>query len=86
MVCHQVQESLQKITKPPLAMLRMQVYSVAKYINDKALNNQIFDKSLLTVVETIHLFQKLGFIIHPGKNKFILAKIRLVSSLTQKKW
>ena len=64
-----------KITKYPLAMLRMQGYTVAIYINDIIAIDQSFEECLLTVVETINLFQKLGFVIHPDKSKFILAKI-----------
>ena len=34
-----------------------------------------FEECPLTVVETVNLFQKLGFVIHPDKNKFIPAKV-----------
>ena len=54
-------------------MLRMQGYTVAIYIDD--IIDQSFEECLLTVIETISLFQKLGFVIHPHKNKFIPAKI-----------
>ena len=57
------------LTKPPLANLRTQGYTVAIYIDD------IIEECLLTVVETIIFFQKLGFLIHPDKSKFIPAKI-----------
>ena len=63
-----------QITKPPLAMPRMQGYTVAIYIDDIIAIYQSFEEGLLTVVETINLFQKLGFVIHPDKNKFIPAK------------
>ena len=59
-----------KLTKPPLAMLRMQGYTVAIYIDDIIALDQSFEECLLTVVETINLFQKLGFVIHPHKSKF----------------
>ena len=64
-----------KLTKPPLAMLRMQGYTVAIYIDDIIAIDQSFEECLLAVVETINLFQKLGFVIHPHKSKFIPAKI-----------
>ena len=64
-----------KLTKPPLAILRMQGYTVAIYIDDIVAIDQSFEECLLTVVETITLFQKLGFLIHPNKSKFIPAKI-----------
>ena len=56
-------------------MLRMQGYTVAIYIDDIIAIDQSFEECLLTVVETINLFQKLGFLIHPDKSKFIPAKI-----------
>ena len=37
--------------------------------------DQSFKDRLLTVVETINLFQKLGLVIRPDKVKFIPAKI-----------
>ena len=64
-----------KLTKPPLAMLRMQGYTVAIYIDEIIAIDQSFEECLLTVAETITLFQKLGFVIHPHKSKFIPAKI-----------
>ena len=53
----------------------MQGYTVAIYIDDIIAIGQSFEECLLTVVETINLFQKLGFLIHPDKSKFIPAKI-----------
>ena len=64
-----------KLTKSPLAMLRMQGYTVAIYIDDIIAIDQSFEEYLLTMVETINLFKKLDFIIHPDKSKFIPAKI-----------
>ena len=64
-----------KLTKPPLAMLRMQGYTVAIYINDIIAIDQSFEECLLTFVETIDLFQKLGFVMHPDKSKFTSGKI-----------
>ena len=56
-------------------MLRMQGYTVAIYIDDIIAKDQSFEECLLTVVETINLFQKLGFVIHPEKCKYIPTKI-----------
>ena len=56
-------------------MLRMQRYTVVIYTDDIIAIDQSFEECLLTVVETINLFQKLGFLIHPDKSKFIPAKI-----------
>ena len=41
-------------------MLKMQGYTVAIYIDDIIAIDQSFEECLLTVVETINLFQKLG--------------------------
>ena len=64
-----------KLTKPPLAMLRMQGYTVAIYIDYIIAIDQSFEECLLTVIETTNLLQKLGFVIHPHKSKFIPVKI-----------
>ena len=53
----------------------MQKYTAAIYIDDIIAIDQSFPKCLLPVVEKIHLFQKLGFVIHPGKSKFMPTKI-----------
>ena len=64
-----------KLTKPPLAMLRMQGYIVTIYIDNIIAVDQSFEDCLLSVVETISLFEKLGLVIHPDKSKFVPAKI-----------
>ena len=64
-----------KLTKPPLFILKMQVYTVAIYIDDIISRDQSFEECLLTVVEIITLFQKLNFVIHPDKSKFTPANI-----------
>ena len=56
-------------------MIRMQGYTVAIYIDDIIAIDQGFEECLFTVVETVNLFQKLGFVIRPDKSKFIPAKI-----------
>ena len=67
---------LTKLTKPPLAMLRTQGYTVVIYIDGIVTIDQIsFEECLLTVIETRNLFQKLGCVIHPDNSKFIPAKI-----------
>ena len=68
-------------------MLRMQGYTVTIYIDDIMATDQSFKDCLLPLVETINLFLKLDFVIHPDKSEFIPAKIEdiLVLSLTQKK-
>ena len=56
-------------------MLRMQGYTVATYIDDIIAIDQSFEECILTVIETVNLFQKLSFVTHPDKSKFIPAKI-----------
>ena len=74
-VLQTVQGMKLEFEESPLAMLRMQGYTVAIYIDDIIAIDQSFEECLLTVVETINLFQKLGFVIHSHKSKFIPAKI-----------
>ena len=63
-----------KLTKSPLATLRMQVYAVAIYIDSIIAIAQRFEECLLRAVDTINLFQELGFVIHLDKSNFIPAK------------
>ena len=58
-----------KLTKPPLAMLRMQEYTAAIYTDEIIAIDQSFEECLLTVVETMHLSQKLGLAVHLDKIK-----------------
>ena len=64
-------------------MLRMQGYTVAIYIDEIIAIDQSFEECLLTVTETINLFQKLGFVIHPDKSKLIPAKVVEYSNETK---
>ena len=72
-----------KLTKSPLAMIRMQGYTVAIYIDDIIAIDQSFEECLLVVAKTINLFQKLGFVIHLEKGNFITAK-KIVTYLSEK--
>ena len=65
---------LTKLARAPLVMLRKQRYTVAIYIDDIIAIDQSFEDYLLTLVETINLFQKLGFVIHRDKGKMMPAK------------
>ena len=62
-----------KLTKPPLTLLKIQGHTVAIYIDIISVDDT-FESCLLTVLKTIKLFQSLGFVIHPGKSKFIASK------------
>ena len=48
----------------------MQGYAVAIYIANIIAIDQGFEECLLTVVETINLFQTIDVAVHPDKNKF----------------
>ena len=63
-----------KLTKPPLALPRIQGHTVAIYIDDIVSVDDTFESCLLTVITTIKLFQSLGFVIHSEKSKFIPSK------------
>ena len=63
-----------KLTKPPLALIRIQGHTVAIYIDDIISLYDTFESCLLTVAKTTKLFQTLGFVIHPEKRKFIPSK------------
>ena len=63
-----------KLTNPSLAILRIQGYTAAIYIDDIIAIDQSFE-SLLTLEQTINLFQKLRSVTHPDKSKSIPAKI-----------
>ena len=71
MVCHQVQSY--KTNKTSMGNAKND--AVAIYIDDIIAIDQSFYECLLALVETIYLFQKVGFVIHPDNNKFIPAKI-----------
>ena len=63
-----------KLTKPPLALLRIQGHTFAIYIDDTISVDDTFQSCLLTVIKTIKLFQSLGFVIHTEKSIFIPSK------------
>ena len=63
-----------KLTKPPLALLRIKGHTVAIYIDDIISVYDTFESCRLTVIKTIKLFQSLGFVIHPEKSKFLPSK------------
>ena len=63
-----------KLTKPSLALPRIQGHTVAIDIDDIVSVDDTFESCLLTVIKTIKLFQNLGFVIHSEKSKFIPSK------------
>ena len=77
-----------KLTKPPLALPRIQGHTVAIDIDDIVSVDDTFESCLLTVIKTIKLFQGLGFVIHPEKGKFKPSKKLniLALLLIQREW
>ena len=77
-----------KLTKQPLALLRIQEHTVGIYIDDILSVDDTFESCLLTVIKTIKLFQGLGFVIHPEKGKFKPSKKLniLALLLIQREW
>eukprot|EP00794_Sanderia_malayensis_P010704 gene10704-11849_t len=60
-----------KLLKPPLSELRLMNHIVSAYIDDLYLQGASFEGCVHTVVDTITLFDNLGFVIHPEKSQFI---------------
>ena len=57
-----------KLTKQPIACLRIEGVIVAIYIDDIIVIGDTFEECLIGAIKTIKLFLKLGFIIHPEKS------------------
>ena len=57
-----------KLTKPPIACLRIEGVIVAIYIDDIIVIGDTYEECLIGTIKTIKLFLKLGFIIHPEKS------------------
>ena len=57
-----------KLTKPPIACLRIEGVIVAIYIDDIIVIGDTYEECLIGTIKTIKLFLKLGFIIHPQRS------------------
>ena len=57
-----------KLTKPPIACLRIEGVIVAIYIDDIIVIGDTYEECLIGAIKTIKLFLKLDFIIHPEKS------------------
>ena len=56
-----------KLTKPPIACLRIEGVIVAIYIDDIIVIGDTYEECFIGTIKTIKLFLKLGFIIQPKK-------------------
>ena len=57
-----------KLTKPPIACLKIAGVIVATYIDDIIVIGDTYKECLIGTIKTIKLFLKLGFIIHTEKS------------------
>ena len=57
-----------KLTKTPIACLRIEGVIVAIYIDDIIVIGDTYEECLIGTIKTIKLFLKLSFIIHPEKS------------------
>lgn len=60
-----------KLLKPPLAWLRINGHIIIAYIDDLYLQGNSLDECVNTIVQTLKLFEALGFVLHPDKSVFI---------------
>ena len=57
-----------KLLKPAYASLRQKGHISSAYIDDSWLSGNDYDSCVKNVIDTITLFDKLGFVIHPEKS------------------
>ena len=60
-----------KLTKVPLSELRKEGSVISGFIDDFYLQGHDYDACQSTVLKSLLLFEKLGFVIHPEKSVFI---------------
>ena len=59
-----------KITKAPLAILRLEGITIAIYIDDLIILGETYEECLTGSIKTIKIVLRLGFLIHPDKSIF----------------
>ena len=60
-----------KLIKPVHSCLRLQGHILAAYIDDNYIQGDTYTECLITVLETLKLFDDLGFFAHPEKSCLI---------------
>ena len=60
-----------KLTKPPLAVLRLEGIIIAIYIDDLIILGETYEECLTGSIKTIKMFLCLGFLMHPDKSAFL---------------
>ena len=56
-----------KLLKPALAYLRKQGHTSVIFIDDSWLKSEEYDTCIASLIATLSLFDKLGFVVHPDK-------------------
>ena len=57
--------------KPPLASLHTKGHIISGYLDDFYLQRKRYDECRINIVDTLHLFTKLGLLVHPEKSTFL---------------
>ena len=60
-----------KLLKPILCDLRQRGYTICAYLDDLLLISTSYTHCCMSVIETIKIFDKHGFVVHPEKSAFI---------------
>ncbi len=63
-----------KLLKPILCYLRKRGYTICAYLDDLLLISTSYTECCMNVMETIKIFDQLGFVVHPDKSAFIPQK------------
>ena len=64
-----------KILKVPFTLLRSQGHGNSAYIDDSCLLGFTYENCIQNITDTVTLFDKLGFTIHPDKSCFVPTQI-----------
>ena len=60
-----------KLTRPPIAVLRLQGIIIALCIDDLKIVEETYEECLTGSIKAIKTFLRWGFLIHPGKSIFL---------------
>ena len=63
-----------KLTKPPIAALRLEGIIIAFYVDDFIILGETYEECLTGSIKTIKMFPCLGFLIYPDKTNFLPAQ------------
>ena len=63
-----------RLTKPPIAVLRLEGIIIAIYKDDLIIFVETYEECLTGSNKTIKIFLRLGFLVHPDKSIFLLTQ------------